>query len=142
MRQAPTVYFLTDITRRSNEHRRVIVQGFDVRWRTVLILLVAVPAGLLLSLILWPIINTPAILACPLAVGAGFWLVEHRSRTGLQLPMYRWLLDRKSSSVGQFFMCGRRIDPARQFGATIMASTVPVHTDRLAQAEGALGVIS
>lgn len=140
MRQAPTVYFLTDITRRSNEHRRVIVQGFDVRWRTVLILLATTPVGILLSLVLWPILNTPAILAAPITVAGGFWLVEHRTRSGLQLPMYRWLLDRRGSSVGEFFMCGRRIHPGVQHGATIMASTVPVAVDRLAQAESALGV--
>lgn len=140
MRSAPTVYFLTDITRRSNEHRRVIVQGFDVRWRTVLIVLATAPIGLILTLVLWPIISEPAILVMPATVAGGFWLIEHRTRSGLQLPMYRWLLDRKGSSVGQFFMCGRRIEPGRQIGATIMASTVPVENDRLAKAEGALGV--
>lgn len=140
MRQAPTVYFLTEITRRSTENRRVIIQGFDVRWRTVLILLATVPIALLVSLVLWPIAGTPAVLAFPLVIGIGFWLIEARTRSGLQLPMYRWILDRRASSVGEFFMCGRRIEPARQFGATIMASTVPVHPDRLAQAESALGV--
>jgi len=137
---APTVYVLTDITRKANQNRRVVIQGFDVRWRTVVILgATAVPA-IVLGIIGWSLAQQFGLILPPLFIGGAFYLIEHRTRTGLQLPMYRTILDRRRSSIGKFFMCGREIDPAAMPAVTLMASTVPVHRDHEALAENAMGI--
>lgn len=136
----PNVYVLTDITRRSSEQRRVVVSGFDVRWRTVVIAMIGAPPGVILAAFGWMFIGEMAILAIPATVMALYYLVEARSRSGLGLPMWRMLVDRKTSSVGRFFLCGVEIDPLDIPVVNVVRSTVPVDHDRELDHERALGI--
>lgn len=138
--QVPNVYVLTDITRRSSEQRRVVVSGFDVRWRTVVICMIGAPPGVFMAALGWMFVGEMAILAIPLTIMALYYMVEARSRTGLGLPMWRMMLDRKKSSVGKFFLCGVEIDPLDIPLVNVVRSTVPVEHDRERDHERALGI--
>lgn len=137
---APDVYVLTDITRRSSEQRRVVVSGFDVRWRSVVMCMIGTPPGLMLVGIGWVFLGQYALLLLPLTIVGLFVLVDGKSKAGLGLPLWRTLLDRKQSSVGKFFMCGVEIDPLDEPIVNIVLSTVPVEHDRRRQHEEALGI--
>jgi hypothetical protein len=76
----------------------------------------------------------------PLTIGALFVLVDSKSKSGLHLPMWKMLLDRKRSSVGKFFMCGVEIDPLATPVVLCVQSTVPVERDDRALSEQALGI--
>lgn len=119
------LHTLTALTGRdSNVNRTIVVQGFEARRRTVVVAAIGAVPGLLLTVILWGFIGEFAVLALPVAEGAAFWLIETRSRTGLQRRTYETLMDKKRSDAGQFYMCGRVIDPNLNELGTIMASTV------------------
>lgn len=130
MTSAPDLYVLTDITRKSSEQRRVVLSGFDVRWRTVVICMMGGPIGIILAAFFWVFIGEGAILFIPLSIGALFYLIDGKSKQGLGLPMWRALLDRKKSSVGKFYMCGIEIDPLATPSVNCVRSTVPIARDR------------
>lgn len=123
----PYVFSLTPLTGRgSGGNRRVIVQGFDVPWRSVIIALTAAPIGVIAAAIAWLFIGEYALAVLFIVEGIAFWLVESRSRRGLHLRTYQTLLDKKKHVDGQLIMCGRPIDAAVAEEGTIRQNTVPV----------------
>lgn len=120
------LHTLTALTGRdANRHRTVIIQGFEAS-RTTFIVggVLAVPV-LLVTAVAWSIIGYYAVLVGAGVAGAGWWLLATRSRKGLQRRTFETLLDRKRSDAGQFYMCGRVIDPELNELGTVVASTVP-----------------
>lgn len=119
------VYSLTPLTRSVNLQRRIVIQGFDLPLRSVVISSVAVVPGALLAVILWPLLGTNALFAVPVVIGAAFWLVESRTRSGLQLRQYQRFMDMRRDVSGQFLLCGEIISPrGHQFGR-VVASSMP-----------------
>ncbi len=120
------LHTLTALTgRNAGANRTIIVQGFEARRRTVgVVVLGAIPA-VVVTLALWTLIGQYAILALPAVEGAVWWLVEVRSRSGLQRRTYETLMDKKRSDAGQFTMCGRVINPDLHELGTVVASSVP-----------------
>ena len=120
------LHTLTDLTgRNAGVNRTVIVQGFEARRRTVAVVLLGAVPAVVVTLVLWTLIGQYAILALPTVVLAVYWLVEVRSRSGLQRRTYETLLDKKRSDAGQFTMCGRVINPDLHELGTVVASSVP-----------------
>lgn len=121
------LHTLTALTGRdAGANRTVIIQGFEARRRTVVVAAIGALPALLVTVVLWGVIGSYAALALPAVEALTFWLLEVRSRTGLQRRTYEALLDRKRSDAGQFTLCGLVIDPDLHELGTVMASTVPV----------------
>lgn len=122
----PTLYTLTHIIRRSSESRRVVIQGLEVRYRTAAIVLGGIVVSMPLALIGWLIVGTYSLVVIPLVI-AGLWAVfEWKSRTGLRLPMYRTLLDRRLALTGAYHICSIPYDPSARSLVTISAAVVAV----------------
>lgn len=124
--KVPHCYTLTNLTLRSNQQRRVVIHGFDVRRRTFIIFLAALLPGLILTGIFWVFVGSYAVIMFAVAQGAAFWFVEGRSNSGLRLRTYQTLLDKRRSTVGSFSMCGRPFDPTSVPKRTLTQSSVPV----------------
>lgn len=121
------LHTLTALTGRdAGANRTVIIQGFEARRRTVVVAAIGALPALLVTVVLWGVIGSYAALALPAVEALTFWLLEVRSRTGMQRRTYEALLDRKRSDAGQFTLCGLVIDPDLHELGTVMASTVPV----------------
>ena len=119
----PSCYALTGLTRTAGASRRVVIQGFDLPFRGVLVasvgLLPTVAAVLVVGA--WGL----AVMACVQV--AVFQLVERRTRGGLHLRTYRALLDKRRGgrTVGRFRCCGVTVDPAPSVFRVVTAATVP-----------------
>lgn len=135
MSEGHYVYVLTDVTRKASEQRRVVISGFDVRWRTVAIAMVGAVPGIALAGILWPLLNTTAILALPATIGVIYFMVEFRSKSGLHLPMWKQIADKRKSTVGSYFMCNVEIDPMAQRHFLIQRSSVTVEKEQVSETD-------
>jgi hypothetical protein len=130
------LHTLTALTgKNSSANRTVIIQGFEARRRTVIVLAVGAVPALFITAVLWVIIGQYAVLALPAVEGLVFWLVESRTRGGLQLRTYESLLDKKRSDAGKFYLCGRVIDPELNELGTIVAAAIPAISGGSSQRE-------
>jgi hypothetical protein len=119
------IFCLTPLTRSGGE-RRVLISGFDVRWRTFVIAAFAAFPALIATMIVWIFAGQLALVMIPIVEGGAFWLVESRQRNGLHLRQYQAMADRRKATTGRFYCCGVQIDPSRSEFGMIMANTVPV----------------
>lgn len=120
------LHTLTALTGRdAHQHRTVIIQGFEASRTTFIIMGVLSVPTLLMTAVAWSLIGYYAVLVGAVAAGAGWWLLATRSRRGLQRRTFETLLDKKRSDAGQFYMCGRVIDPELNELGTVVVSTVP-----------------
>lgn len=118
------VYTLTELTRNASADRRVVIQGFDLPMRGLAIVGVAAIPALLVAIVGWAFIGEYAIVLFFGVELAAYWLIETRSRRGLQLKRYQTIIDRCRSVDGRFTCCGVEIDPAHGVWATVRSSSV------------------
>lgn len=119
------VYTLTRLTRKIDEQRRVVIQGFEVRARLVKVALIgAVPAGLLAAMSA-TVLGVYAIVVFAAVEAAVYILLEARIRSGLRLRAYQDLLDRSRSKVGMFQVAGETVDPLGGDWGYVSASSRP-----------------
>ena len=123
----PTCYSLTGLTRDAGSNRRVIVQGFDLPFRGVLVAAAAFAVGLLPTIAAVLLVGSWGLLVMAAVQMAVFQLVERRTRGGLHLRTYRALLDRRSGgrAVGRFRCCGVTVNPAPSVFRTVTSASVP-----------------
>ena len=123
----PTCYSLTGLTRAAGSNRRVIVQGFDMPFRGVLVAATAFAVGLLPTIAAVLLVGSWGLLVMVAVQLAVFQLVERRTRGGLHLRTYRALLDKRAGSrtVGRFRCCGVTVDPAPAVFRTVTTASVP-----------------
>jgi hypothetical protein len=121
----PPIYPLTGLTRTASEQRRVIIQGFDLRWRTFVIIAGSSPAAVMVTAIAWTVVGQAAIFCMVIVPAVVYALVERRTRSGLQLRTYQHLVDRRRTGVGQFYICGQPFDPSALRWGRIAFSNVP-----------------
>lgn len=120
------LHTLTALTGRdAHQHRTIIIQGFEASRTTFIIVGVLSVPTLLVTAVAWSLIGYYAVSVGAIAFGAGWWLLATRSRRGLQRRTFETLLDKKRSDAGQFYMCGRVIDPDQFELGMVVASTVP-----------------
>lgn len=119
------VYTLTRLTRRIDEQRRVVIQGFEIRARVLKVVLIgAIPAAVVAG-IAAAIVGIYSLFVF-VAVDAAFYaLLEVRTRRGLQLVYYKSILDRTRSKVGSFAVSGVVIDPLETTWGYVVASSRP-----------------
>jgi len=123
----PSCYALTGLTRTAGASRRVVIQGFDLPFRGVLVAAAGFAVGLLPTVAAVLVVGAwgLAVMACVQV--AVFQLVERRTRGGLHLRTYRALLDKRRGgrAVGRFRCCGVTVDPAPSVFRVVTAATVP-----------------
>jgi len=123
--ETQTVYTLTSLTRSAGQARRVVIAGFDAPLRGVLVTAVALLVAFLPTAILWIFLGPSALLLAVLVVGAAFYLVESRTRSGLHLRTYQAMIDKKREVIGQFICCGIPVDPGMSGFGLILQSSMP-----------------
>ena len=119
------VYSLTPLLRSANQQRRVVIQGFDLPVRGLTIAGLALEPALVVTAVLWPFFGQYALVAVPLIELFAFWVIESRTRSGLQLRQYQRFVDKRRSVSGTFFVCNRPITPLSHTFGYVMASSVP-----------------
>lgn len=119
------VYSLTPLLRSANQQRRVVIQGFDLPVRGLTIAGLALAPALLATAALWSFFGQYALVAVPLIELFAFWVIESRTRSGLQLRQYQRFVDERRSVSGTFLVCNRPITPLRHVFGYVMASSVP-----------------
>lgn len=120
-----SVYMLTPLTRDAGQSRRVIVQGLDVPWRSVIIVGSALMLAIIPVAFLWLFVGQMALLVIPIFVGAAFYLVERRTRSGLRLRTYQAALDKRRAVVNVFLCCGVAVDPSLNSVRLLKSSSAP-----------------
>lgn len=121
-----SLYTLTHLTRGASAQRRVVIQGFDLPMRGLMIFGIGLLPALLVTMIAWIALGEYALVAIPLVEGGIFWLIESRTRDGLHLRKYQALLDQRKAQTDVFVMCGETFDPAGSQLRTVRSNTVTV----------------
>lgn len=122
-----SLYSLTPMTgRTSGSERTTVIGTVEMKWRTFWVSALSLVPGGILSAAFYPMLNVWALLWLPIIVGGAFYLIERRSQDGLQLRTYESLLDKKNSSINQFFLCGQPIEVGVAEFGKIRQITVPV----------------
>jgi len=123
----PACYSLTGLTRTSGSNRRVVIQGFDLPFRGVLVAAAAFAVGLLPTVVAVLLVGSWGLLVMAAVQVAVFQLVERRTRGGLHLRTYRALLDKRAGqrTIGRFRCCGVTVDPRPAVFRTVTSASVP-----------------
>lgn len=125
-----SLYLLTPMTgRTSGADRTTVIGTVEMKWRTFWIAVFAMaPAGILAALFA-PMIGVFSFLWIPIVEAAAFFLIERRSKDGLQLRTYQAMFDKKRSNVNTFYLCGQPVDVSGEQFGTIRQISVPVHRE-------------
>ena len=123
----PTCYALTGLTRTAGSNRRVLIQGFDLPFRGVLVAAAAFAIGVLPTVVAVLLVGSWGLLVMAAVQVAVFQLVERRTRGGLHLRTYRALLDKRAGSrtVGRFRCCGVTVDARPAVFRTVRTASAP-----------------
>lgn len=125
--EAPRAYNLTELVgKKSDQGRTMIVATFEVQKRYLAIFLAAFIPALLVGLVAGKLIGVYGVLVFAAVEGAAFYLVEGRTREGLQVRTYEWLNDKRNADTGRVFMCQREVDPAALEFFQVRGGTVPM----------------
>lgn len=125
--EAPRAYNLTELVgKKSDQGRTMIVATFEVQKRYLAIFLAAFIPALLVGLVAGKLIGVYGILVFAAVEGAAFYLVEGRTREGLQVRTYEWLNDKRNADTGRVFMCQREVDPSALEFFQVRGGTVPM----------------
>ena len=81
------IFCLTPLTSGASRQRRVVLHGFDLPARALVIAGLAFVPAVLVTAIAWALVGELGLLAVPLVEGLAFWLIETRTRSGLKLKM-------------------------------------------------------
>jgi hypothetical protein len=123
----PHCYALTGLTRSAGANRRVVIQGFDLPFRGVVVAAAGFAVGVLPTVVAVLLVGSWGLAVMAAVEVAVFQLVERRSRSGLHLRTYRSLLDKRKGkrTVGRFRCCGVTVDPAPRRFRVLTAASVP-----------------
>lgn len=123
--QIPQVYTLTKLTRSAGQSRRVVVAGFDAPLRGLVVTILALAVSAIPTMILWLAVGPLALVLSMLTVGAAFYLVEGRTRSGLRLRTYQAMINKKRERIGQFMCCGQSVFPRMSGFGLFLQSSMP-----------------
>jgi len=121
------IFSLTPLTVGASRQRRIVLHGFDLPARGIVIGALALLPALLLTAFAWTFVGELALFMIPLTELVAFWLVEYRVRSGLRLRMYQALNDRRKAKneVGKFFVAGFEFDPDGEEWYIVKPGSVP-----------------
>ncbi|WP_156877135.1 hypothetical protein [Pseudoclavibacter soli] len=126
------MYSLTELTgRKRNEDRTIVIATFEASKKAWVSGLVGAAGGTLLLIPLMLISPAIPVLGAVFGAIAAVWLVTHRTRTGLQQPLYRKILDRKAAKQlhGQLLMCMRPVRTGAGLSHVIKSSRPVVRAE-------------
>lgn len=99
------IYTLTHLTRTASDERRVMIQGFDIPWKLLRVLVPASIPALIVAFVFWPWIHAYALVPASGVLGGIYWAVE--GRTGdLHIRQYQSWWDKRQEPTGQLVVCG------------------------------------
>ena len=121
------IFCLTPLTRGAASQRRVVVQGFDIPARGLLIAGLAFVPAIIFTAIAWAFAGMLGLLVIPVTEVVAFWLIEARTRSGLRLRTYQALMDIRKAKreAGRFFVAGREYDPLGEEWFVIQPGSTP-----------------
>jgi len=105
----PVVYDLTPMTK-AGESRRTVFFTFDVPLYIVVTGVILCLPALVITAILWIAVGQYAILAMPLTVAAGLYLIVSRSKKGMRTKTWQALFDARANRNNTFIISGEPID--------------------------------
>lgn len=108
---APPMYVLTKYTRDGSRNRQTVIQGFEIPLRKLVIVLLGLAASIVPTLFAAVVAGYWALIVPVLVVAAGLWLIEHRTRDGLKVPMWKSIKHRYEEPIDQFLCGGRPVNP-------------------------------
>jgi hypothetical protein len=108
----PRLYSLTKyVGQKAADERTTHFQGLvEIRSRSLKVGVYAFVPAVLISLLFSIIIGPASVLIIPVFVLLSVFLVEKRSRKGMNLRLYRQILDDRASKTVDFYICGEKID--------------------------------
>lgn len=122
------VFDLTPLTRGAAEQRRAVISGIEFKWRHLVIVGVGSLVGLVFMLVFWRLLGSLAVLAVPLFAGIALWLLEGRSRRGMELRNWAHLKNKAVNNSGRFFVSGEPFDPLANTVSILSVRCLPVPT--------------
>lgn len=125
MAGVPTLFDLTPLTRDAAQRRRVVVQGWDVERRVLILALIGLAPAAILAGVSYPFLGQNALVVFFLAYVPLFWLVMGRSNRGMELSNWRHLWTRHQSNKGHFLLRGKRLDPDRHQPLALRSASRP-----------------
>lgn len=121
-----SLYSLTHLTgRKRNADRKIIIATVETSKHGFIVSVVAVIASLLPTTIAVSLFGPAAmVIVPPLFIIAALILFRYRSQKGLQLPMYKTLLDRNAAKRvrGQILVCGVPMQSSAVLGTAVRSS--------------------
>ncbi|MHB1732037.1 MAG: hypothetical protein ACYCU8_01015 [Ferrimicrobium acidiphilum] len=121
----PIVYDLTPMTK-AGESRRTVFFTFDVPLYIVVTTVILCLPALLVTAILWVAIGEYAIIAMPLSVAAGLYLIINRSKKGMRTKTWQALLDARVNRNNTFIISGEPIDLNKSKVIYVVPSSVAI----------------
>lgn len=119
-------YSLTHMTGKPAQANRItVVQGFEAKRRTWIVLLVALFVMIFATGLLWPVLSTIAVLPGFAAAAGAYFALMTRSKAEPERLWVSARRDRMRSDAGRFFVCGREVDPTLTQVFCLMRATVP-----------------
>ncbi|KQO98841.1 hypothetical protein [Leifsonia sp. Leaf264] len=119
-------YSLTHLTgRKKNVDRKIIILTFEADKTTTIITIFSLIASLFPTIIVYAIIGMPALVIVPaLCSVLGWFLFRYRAQKGLQMPMYKLLVDRKAAKElsKQILVCGVPLPKHSSIGRVVSSS--------------------
>lgn len=124
------VYDLTPLTMKANTGRRVIIQGFDLPRRGLILGVSGFVVTMLPASLAYSLLGATGIFVHMVLLGLWFWLIEARSRDGLRLPLYKSIIERKFDSVtNTYIRCWRPIEDQADQYCWLRTSSVPAPSE-------------
>lgn len=108
---APFMFSLTAMTGRERSKDRTTVIGtVEMRWRVWIILIMASPVAIFVTLPLLPIFGITSLVMIPIVLASAVFLIDRRTKSGMKVQTYRAILDKKQATLNQFFLGGQPLD--------------------------------
>ena len=126
------VYDLTPMTR-SFKERRVVINGFDMSLRHLVVFVTGLFPGIVVMGILWALVGEYALFALVAIEALWFWLIIGRASTGAHEVNWRAIARKRASLDGRFICCGVVVDPFHGDWGHLVPASIPVRRHPFAQ---------
>lgn len=122
-----SLYLLTEMTgKQANTGRTAVIGTFEVKWRNLIIFLIALVPGMIITSIFFGLLGSIAVLWVPIVQIGAFWLFAKRQRDGLKLHTWKAVLDKKNAKTHRFTLCGQVLDLDSLPVTRIVSASAPV----------------
>jgi hypothetical protein len=141
------MYNLTEMTgRKVNENRVIVISTIELKARTWAVVGIAAIPSFALAMMFYPLLHSISLILFPLAEAGAISLFTVHTERGTGPLLWRALLDRQRATshaggvlggkakIGDFVLCGHKIDLREDEFRMLVANTVPNPDYRPAEA--------